>query len=327
MTQKGAKILRYSLMALLAAVLVWVAFRGVDWKDFWSGLVQTRWGWVILSMLCGLVALVLRALRWQLMLRPVDEGLGLLDVFDANNIGHLSNIALPGTGEFVRAGIATTPRATYDKVLGTEVMERLWDMLAIAVMLALTLALGWDRFAPFMSENILEPIAAKLNISLGGLTLLILLVLALAVAAIFLLRRKVRLFDRLAGFIEGLFAGFKSFGAMPHKLIFAGITIAIWVMYLLMSFTVLKAIPATEGLALLDALLLSTIGNIASVVPVPGGIGAYHYLIALTLSSLYGASWEVGVLYATLCHESHTVLVLIAGGISALRQSLVRKRR
>ena len=148
-----------------------------------------------------------------------------------------------------------------------------------------------------------------------------------SVAAIFLLRRKVRLFDRLAGFIEGLFAGFKSFGAMPHKLIFAGITIAIWVMYLLMSFTVLKAIPATEGLALLDALLLSTIGNIASVVPVPGGIGAYHYLIALTLSSLYGASWEVGVLYATLCHESHTVLVLIAGGISALRQSLVRKRR
>ena len=80
MTQKGAKILRYSLMALLAAVLVWVAFRGVDWKDFWSGLVQTRWGWVILSMLCGLVALVLRALRWQLMLRPVDEGLGLCPV-------------------------------------------------------------------------------------------------------------------------------------------------------------------------------------------------------------------------------------------------------
>lgn len=327
MTLKGGKILRYVLMALLAAVLVWVALKGVDWEVFWDGLLQTRWGWVVLSMACGLIALALRALRWQLMLRPVDGSLRFLDVFDANNIGHLSNIALPGTGEFVRAGIATSPKAGYDKVLGTEVMERLWDMLAIAVMLALTLALGWDRFAPFMSENILAPVAAKLNISLGGLTLLAVLALALAVAAIFLLRRKLRLLDRLAGFIEGLFAGFKSFGAMPHKLLFAVITIAIWGMYLLMSFTVLKAIPATEGLVLLDALLLSAIGNIASVVPVPGGIGAYHYLIALTLSSLYGASWEVGVLYATLCHESHTVLVLIAGGISAARQTLVRKRR
>ena len=39
-----SKWLKYVLSFLLAGVLVFFAFRGVDWKAFWSGLQQTRWG-------------------------------------------------------------------------------------------------------------------------------------------------------------------------------------------------------------------------------------------------------------------------------------------
>ena len=46
MSQKAANIIKYSLSTILAGVLVWFAFRGVDWKAFWAGLQQTRWGWV-----------------------------------------------------------------------------------------------------------------------------------------------------------------------------------------------------------------------------------------------------------------------------------------
>ena len=42
MFKKAANIVKYTLSTILAGVLVWFAFRGVDWKAFWEGLQQTR---------------------------------------------------------------------------------------------------------------------------------------------------------------------------------------------------------------------------------------------------------------------------------------------
>lgn len=77
-----------------------------------------------------------------------------------------------------------------------------------------------------------------------------------------------------------------------------------------------------EGMNLADAAFLSLVGNIASVVPVPGGVGAYHYLVAAAVG-LYGHSWETGILFATLNHEIHALLIIVLGIISYV--NLVRK--
>lgn len=113
---------------------------------------------------------------------------------------------------------------------------------------------------------------------------------------------------------------------MPGKWLFAFWTVCIWLMYILMSYLVLLAVPDLAGLGFADALFISAIGNIASVIPVPGGIGAYHYLVALTLSSLYGAGWGTGILYATLSHELHAVLIIILGIASYFSQTLRKKQ-
>ena len=78
---------------------------------------------------------------------------------------------------------------------------------------------------------------------------------------------------------------------------------------------------------LADALFLSALGNVASVIPVPGGIGAYHYLIMLCLSSLYGFSNESGLLFAMLNHESHAILVLVLGIWSYVMRFIIMKNR
>ena len=57
MSKKAANIIKYSLSFILAGVLVWFAFRGVDWKAFWEGLQQTRWGWVALYFAAAVLAL------------------------------------------------------------------------------------------------------------------------------------------------------------------------------------------------------------------------------------------------------------------------------
>ena len=97
-------------------------------------------------------------------------------------------------------------------------------------------------------------------------------------------------------------------------------------MYVCMSWSGLKALPMLDSLNFADALFISAVGNIASVIPVPGGIGAYHYLVSLTLQSIYSASWDTGILYATLCHESHAVLIILLGVISYFSFTLRRRK-
>ena len=44
---KTKKVIKYVLLFALAIVLVYFAFRKVDWHAFMEGLKQTRWFWVI----------------------------------------------------------------------------------------------------------------------------------------------------------------------------------------------------------------------------------------------------------------------------------------
>ena len=67
------------------------------------------------------------------------------------------------------------------------------------------------------------------------------------------------------------------------------------------------------------------LGNVASLVPVPGGIGAYHYLLKVSLMGLYGTTEEIGLLFATLCHELHAVLVIVLGVWSYIFRIVILK--
>ncbi len=112
---------------------------------------------------------------------------------------------------------------------------------------------------------------------------------------------------------------------MKHKWLFVLYTVLIWTMYVLMSWSGLKALPPLAGLGISDALFISAVGNVASVIPVPGGIGAFHYLVKATLMSLFGATENMGLVYAVFCHESHAIIIIILGIISYIRLTLRKK--
>ena len=96
MNKKAANIIKYSLSGILAVVLVWFAFRGVDWKTFWEDLQQTRWFWMVLFFVAATLALVFRERRWTALMRPLDPELKRLHVWDSINVGNLVNVVLPG---------------------------------------------------------------------------------------------------------------------------------------------------------------------------------------------------------------------------------------
>lgn len=323
MSKKLLNILKYVLSFGLAGLLVWLAFRGINWHEFWVGLKATRWGWIALYLVVGYLALVFRALRWTQLIHPLDNDIHYGKVWDANNIGGMASIALPGSGDLVRTALLTTSKLPYQTVFGTVMMERAWDILAILLMFVFSLVFAWGRFGGFFVDNIWHPLKSHAIIIWG----LVFIVVAIAVFLILVrkLRGRSKFFERMNGILEGFLVGFKTFSQVKNKVLFLLYSVMIWVMYMLMSYFVLKAIPQLSQALMADGLFVASLGNIASLVPVPGGIGAYHYLLKVSLMGLYGTTDEIGLLFATLCHELHAVLVIVLGVWSYIFRIVILK--
>lgn len=322
MNAKASKIIKYLLSVALAVVLLYFAFRSVNWTEFVEGLRSCKWLFILISMALGLLAFTFRALRWQMLLKPLDRSLGFWSVFNAVCIGNAANCAIPGAGEFVRCGIATRKDASYDKVLGTIVLERVLDLVSIALIIGLLAVFKWDEFGAFLRDQIFAPASSRLNVGMGWLVGAVALLGAAAIWVVVHFKDKNRLCGKLCGIVTGLWAGVKSCLGMERKGLFVLYTVTIWVMYAAQSWCILSALPGFAALGALDALFLMAAGSIASVVPVPGGFGAYHYIVSLAVTSLYGLPWEAGILFATLSHESQTLTMLLSGLASYVSEAV-----
>ena len=346
MKAESKKILKIALSFALAGVFVFFAFRGIDWASFAQDIRQTRWIWVLAFCVVSVGALIFRMFRWQALLRPLHGGadsaesgsggsaagaadgadgkVSALRVWDANNVGNIVNVVIPGSGEFVRCGYMTAGRASYDKVLGTVVTERICDVLAIVLLMAIAILCGSEQMKQFFRTNIAGAAAGQLSLLwvLAG----VLLLLATGVWALWHFRERNAFCGKIADKLKGFAGGMTSFVRMRKKWLFIIYTIGIWTMYVLMSYSIIKAMPELSHLGAADALFLCAIGNFASVIPVPGGIGAYHYLVALSLSGIYGVSWETGLLNATLNHELHAILILLLGAVSYISLTLQNRK-
>ena len=335
---KAKDWVKYGLSFGVAAFLLWYSFRHVEWSQFWAGLVSCNWGFVLLSMVIGVASFFFRSLRWQMLLEPLDPSLRIGPVFNAINISYLVNLVIPRGGDVIRnAYIAkhseTGPdgqkKASFEKALGTAVLDRLWDGVVMILLFVLVLGLMWSRYGGFVTETILGSVAAKRNTALilAGLALVGLA----ALWALYHFRNSSRLAGKIWGFVKGLGEGLMTCLRMKSAWKFMLYTLLVWGCYWMMSATIIWAVqgidPAVLGdqaagvstlqqLGLVDAIFLCLVGAVSTLVPVPGGFGAFHYVVSLALSVIYGIPMEAGILFATLSHESQAITQALCGGMS-----------
>lgn len=334
MNDKIKKILKYIASAAFAFLLLWFSFRDVEWADFMEGLKSCRWEFIALSMAAGSFAFWLRALRWRKLLLPIDGSISRLTTFNGINIGNVSNFVFPRIGEFVRCGVITrrsepadpsdpsVKKATYDKVLGTVVLERSWELLVMLLLLAVVVVGGFSRFGGFFMDQILAPMATKFDFSVWWLVLAIAVIGCGALWAVWRFRQTNSFCSKVWSIVRGIIQGFSSCFRMEQKWLFFAYTAFIWVMYWLMAASTMWAAPFMDSLDLIDALFLSLVGGLGFAVPVPGGIGAFHFIISLALSAVYGVPVELGIVYATLSHTSQAITQIAFGLGSYAYESL-----
>lgn len=325
MGKKVSGTIKYLLSAALAVILLCFSFRDVEWGEFIEGVKTCRWEFILLSMAAGSFAFWLRALRWRKLLLPIDDSISRLTAFNGINIGNISNFVFPRIGEFVRCGVITRrsapadpskpehKKASYDKVLGTVVLERGWELVVMLLLLAVVVVGGFSRFGGFFVDNIWNPMAARLDFSIWWIAALFVVIFAAASYCLWCFRKTNAFCGKVCGIMRGIFQGFASCARMDRKWMFFAYTAFIWLTYWLMAASTMWAAPFLDDLNLIDALFLSLVGGLGFAVPVPGGIGAFHFVISLALSGIYGVPTEMGIIYATLSHTSQAITQIFFG--------------
>ena len=244
------------------------------------------------------------------------------------NIGYLANFVFPRIGEFVRCGVISKDskdgKASYDKVLGTVVTERSLDMIVMLLILFVFLLVKWDEFGTFFVDRMWIPLSQRLNFSLWWIVVAVVFIMAAAICLIIRYRERSAFAGKLWKFCRGLLDGIVSCFRMKGWWKFLLYTALIWLMYFLMSYMSLRAVPLLDELSGTDALFLMLAGSLGWVVPVPGGFGAFHYIVALALSTVYNLPFELGIIFATISHESQSLMMAVTG-LSSYAAETLRK--
>ena len=325
------EVLKYTLFSALTFYLVWRFVRGIDWLDVSKALAQANYWWVGLSMLAGWLAILVRAQRWRIIIEPLNYRPSLKNTYDAVMLTYLANFALPRMGEVVRCGaLRKTEKIPFDTLLGTVVLERVFDVFCLLIIVVSVVFLRLETFGVFMYDKIWYPLMEKTSGSFsrwlliaavaGVIGLLLIIVFRKRLLKISWVQKIAKLFS---GLIDGLKAGFR---LKKHNQFFA-YTLLLWLLYFMQSYTIMKAMPETNGLFLADALFLMVVGSFGWVMPVQGGMGAFHFMVSTALMVMYGIDAGMSDAFAIISHESQAVVMIFFGFISLIAISLTFKLR
>jgi glycosyltransferase 2 family protein len=331
---KLIRVIRFSAFLSLGILLLYLSFRGINFKNFINCLRNANYYWVALSLFFAWIAFLSRAYRWNLLIEPLEYKPGLWHSYNALMVGYFANYAFPRIGEITRCAMLTkTNKIPTDKLIGTVIVERVIDLVTLAFVTLIVVFSKADFFGGFLKQQVFNPLLEKLKNVGGNHTILVFsLIFILSLIAIWILWRlrhrfiHQHSFRKVINILYGIVAGLKSFWHMKRRKEFLFHTIIIWLMYWLMTWVIVFSLPLGVTLKPIDGLFLLVVAGLGMSAPVQGGFGACHAITTLALM-IYGISHEEGLALAVISHESQMIGIIILGCISLSRIYIISRKQ
>jgi len=254
-----------------------------------ADLTSAKPFWIFMVFVTFTISNISRAIRWQMLLKPLGRKARLVNTFFCTMIGYFTNLFLPRAGEVIKAGMLSRyEKVPVEKVMGTVVLDRLLDVISILIVTFLALVLEYDKIYNYFSEPVSNFFGEK-----GMSILLVLGVLMIgAILAAYIFRSafsEAKFYKKVVSLLLGFKEGILSIGKLENIPMFLFHSVLIWCMYFLMVYFLFFAYEPTAHLKPIVALLAFVFGAWGIVIPSPGGMGSYHYLTILVLG-MYGVS-------------------------------------
>lgn len=310
-------ILKFILFLALGLFLLAWAFKNMDLAKMMHDIKHANFLWILVAMCCGILAHASRALRWNLLLKPLGYRANNWNTFYAVMIGYFSNNLVPRLGEVTRcAALAKTDKIPIEKLIGTVFIERVIDLIITLIVTLFIFISQFDLLNGFLNDSIYPMMDSggsgnNIKFILAG-------ILVFGALVLFILRTKIKnltIYKKLATLIAGFADGIKSVLKLEKPGLFIAHSIFIWSMYFAMAYFTFFSFAPTAHLGYQAGLIVLFLGTVAIILPIPGGIGVYHKLVGLGLV-LFGVSENDGLTYATISHATQMIMIFVIGLIS-----------
>ncbi len=316
------KALRFFLFLSIAVILLYFAFRGVDLEELWKSFASAKYVYILVYLAFGFISLLSRAFRWTLLVEALGYKTSFLNSFYSLNTGYMANYAFPRLGEITRcASLSKAEKIPVDKLIGTVIVERVVDLMSVAILTVLLVAFRFDFFGAWLNENIFDPMLIKVNQSIEVLWIILVILLGIPIAFLaiyYLFRSKltgVNFIQKIKSVVKGIIDGLKTMYTLKRRWLFLLHTLLIWLFYWAMTYGAVFVLPETSILKPIDGLFLLIVGSFGFILPAQGGIGAYHLITTLGLT-LYSIPREAGLTYATITHGAQMIMLILMGAVS-----------
>ncbi|MDP2423829.1 MAG: lysylphosphatidylglycerol synthase transmembrane domain-containing protein, partial [Bacteroidales bacterium] len=304
-------VLKYLVFLLIGLLLLWLALRGLNFEKIWSEFRAARYSWLLMAMIPGFISHISRAARWNIMIESMGYKTRLFSTFHAVMMGYFANMAVPRLGEITRCTVLSRrDNIPLNGLIGTVIAERLFDTLCLGIIAFLVIIGQFSFLQNFLRKVFWSPLSENLPTGAGLITVLAISIFGGIFLFWLLLKfsmpfiRRLSFYKKMKDLLLGFAAGIKTIKNLKHKRAFLFHTLLIWFMYFLMTYIPFRALQATSHLTLLDATTLLMMGTFAMVVPVPAGIGAYHWIITKTLTDVYNIASEPAASFALMAHAA-----------------------
>jgi hypothetical protein len=331
MKKKISQLLQYVIFLGGGVFLVWWQLKSMNLEEkneFYNAIKNANF-WILIPIsIMSIMSHISRSMRWKLLMEPLDFHPKLRNVFMVTMVGYLANAAIPRLGELLKCTfLARYEKLKLDKLVGTIILERSFDLVCYAIFIAFTILIQIKIIGSFATE--------KLDRLFQGNPTLTFLKLALVIGAIilfwFVMRWIIKknpqnkLINKINLMIKGVFEGLSTIKHMKKKGAFLMHTIFIWCMYLGQIYLGFWGLDSTASLGIGAACSVLSLATLSMIVT-PGGIGSFPIFVMQTLM-IYGLTSAQGKAFGWLMWSASTGLIVLVGFVSLLLLPVLNKKQ
>ena len=278
------KFLKTFIPLVFGLIVLWLIVNQLDTVEVISILKRDVSYWIItLSLPFGLFGQIMRAYRWDLLIRPLGytpkKSNLIYSVFGTYGV----NLAFPRLGEVWRCTMINRyEKIPFTKLIGTMIIDRVADTVTVALIVLAAFVMNVPYFNSFFAQH--PETYAKLYEILSSVWFYTgIAVVGLVILFSFWRFKKSSVIKKINQFLFNIWEGVRTIGQMKDNWLFLFYTLLIWLGYYLYFYICFYAFPFTENLGWNRGLIAFGMGSLAMGVPVQGGVGAWPFMIMATL--------------------------------------------
>jgi uncharacterized protein (TIRG00374 family) len=316
------------LILLVTIALVAWFLRQAHFSDVWNEIRHAELWALVLSFGMSIMTYVLRAARWQYLLRPIGRA-SFGNAFRTTVIGFAANGMLPArVGEVLRPYLlARREGLSVPSTFATIILERLLDLLTVLLFFGLFVTV-FDPGMGTTNKTLWETIKFGGLLAAGGALVALVMVAILArqpanvgraverVARILPARFAAPVAHAAHRFVEGLAVTRDPM----HLLVSLLLSIPLWLSIAMTVWSVTLAFHMT--IPFTGTFLILVLLTVGVAVPTPGSVGGFHEAFRIAATGFYGLSNDRAVGAAIVLHAIVFVPPIVVGAFFMFREGL-----